>query len=59
MNDDPLKVVRAYFKITEGPQAFVLRCKKCNAGYELTKRDDGSVHGGNVLALFNHARSHL
>jgi hypothetical protein len=59
MNDDPLKAVREYFKITEDAKAFILKCNKCRVGYELTKQLDGTVRGGNILALFNHAHSHF
>jgi hypothetical protein len=58
MNDDPLKAVRKYFKISEGAKAFILKCNKCSVGYELRKQSDGKVHMGNVLALLNHVRSH-
>jgi len=49
--------IRKYYRITEGPKAWIIHCKQCNRGYRLTKTPDG-VHGGNLLGLLNHAYSH-
>lgn len=38
--------------------SITIRCKRCGRRWSLVRKEDGRVHGGNVLALLDHAAGH-
>jgi uncharacterized C2H2 Zn-finger protein len=58
MENDMMKPIRKYFEVETAPRQtdkWLISCPKCDAMWHLPK---DNKHGGNVLHLLNHARSH-
>ncbi len=55
-----VKALEPDFELTP-PSARVsigITCKRCRRSWAMVRKDDGRVHGGNVLALLEHAAAH-
>lgn len=54
----PIEIKRNY-TITTEKDHWVLKCDVCGQGFQLKKPEKGKdIHGGNILALLDHAASH-
>lgn len=51
--------IRRHYSVTNNKDHWVLKCDTCAAKYQLKKPAKGKdIHGGNLLALLDHAASH-
>ncbi len=53
--DDPIEVLKAYFRVEDAGTDWNLHCLSCKAGWALRKT---SRHPGNILHLLNHGYGH-